>query len=126
MADDPDRPFGDAAQSRFIDALDRRPAPRLANDARMQHAVEHHVVQKHRLAKNLGGKIDARRILPDDAIVARVESRCVALRRAAQVDRGGERPVIVTGGRAFSGNGTIVDRQIAGRIAKRRRRMVDE
>ena len=64
-------PFGGAADRGLVDRRDRRAAARLAHDAGMHHAVERHVVDESRLAEHFGGEIDARRVLPDDAVFAR-------------------------------------------------------
>ena len=97
VADDLDRPLRGSAQGGLVERFDRRAASRLAHDARMRHAVERHVVDKDRLAEHLGGKVDARRVPADDAIVGGVLAGGAAGGGAHEIDSGGERPVIVAG-----------------------------
>src|SRR6516225_2185043 len=70
MPGDLDRPFRRTAQSGLVDLADYSTPARLAHDPRVHHSVEHHVVDKSRSAEHFRGEIDARRVPPDDAVVA--------------------------------------------------------
>src|SRR5215471_2338583 len=70
IADDLDRPFRAATKRGLVDRIDRRTTAWLAYDTGMRHAVEHHVMDKSRPAKNLGREVDTRGAPADDAIIA--------------------------------------------------------
>ncbi len=97
VANDLDRAFCGAPQRGLVDGRDRRVTAGLAHDARMHHAVESHVVGKDGFAEHLRGEVEARRVLPDDAIVSDALGCRQAGRMPPEIDGAGERPIIMAG-----------------------------
>jgi hypothetical protein len=124
VADDFDRPFRGPAQRGLVDLGDCCTAARLAHDARVHHAVENHVVDKSRSAEHLRGEIDARRVPPDDTIVADGLGWRPAVGISPQIDGRRERPVILAGRLAVLGDGAVAYCQIGPRIAETRSGLV--
>src|SRR5438067_11057189 len=89
VTDDLDRPPGGAADRRLVDRADRRAAARLAHNARMQHAVERHIVQEGGTAEHLVREIGPRQVLPDHAMLARLFDRRAYVWLWLELDRWG-------------------------------------
>jgi hypothetical protein len=126
LAQDLDRPPRTAVDRLFVNGPDRRAAARLADDSGMHDAVRQHVVDEGRLAEDLRGPVDPRRVLPDDPVFGRRLERRETGRRAAEVDGRGERPIIVAGRGTAAGDPAVIDRQIGAGIAEGRRGMVEK
>ena len=126
VTDDLDRSPGGAADRCLVDRADRRAAARLAHNARMQHAVERHIVQEGGTAEHLVGEIGPRQVLPDHAMLARLFDRRASGRLALEIDRCGERPVILPGRLSFVEDRPVLDRQRVALMAELRRGAVEK
>ena len=78
------------------------------------------------LAEHLRGEIEARRVLPDDAIVSDTLGCRQAGCMPSEIDGAGERPIIMAGRLATIDYGPIAHRQIGARIAEIRRGMIEK
>jgi hypothetical protein len=126
VADDLDRTFGSAPQRGLVDGGDRCIAAGLAHDPGMHHAVESHVMGKDGFAEHLRGEVEARRVLPDDAIVSNALGCRQAGRMPPEIDGAGERPIIMAGRLPAMNYGPVAHRQIRTRVAEISRGMVEK
>ena len=88
----------------------------------VHHAGQRHVVHKGRLAKYLGREVDARRVAADDAVFAGRLDRCRAGGRPSEIDRARQRPVILSGRLAATGNRAVAHREVAAGLSEPPRR----
>src|SRR5215472_13936001 len=97
VAEDLDRPLRGAPESGLVNGRDRRAAARLAHNARMHHPVKGYVVGKSRATEHLRGKVEARHVLADHAVVADALRHRAAGGGAREIHRAGKRPIIMAG-----------------------------
>ena len=83
-------------------------------------------MDERRLAEHFCREIDARRVLPDDRVFRRLLDARAAGRIAAQIDRAGQRPVILPGRRAAIENRAVAHRQTGALVSERGGGMVEK
>src|SRR6185295_17892425 len=89
--------LGCAANGVFVDRTDRRATVRLANDTRVHHAVDLHVVNENALPENLRWQVEAGAVRADGLEIADWLFRNGAGCLDYKVDGAGKGPVVLSG-----------------------------
>jgi len=110
----------------FSSIADSRATVRLANDTRVHHAVDLHVVNENTLPENLRRQVEAGAVRANGLEIADRLSRNGAGCLDCKVDGAGKRPVVLSGRFAVAIDAAVANGEFAGLAGEHFRRRIEK